>query len=221
MSVAPDRIDSPNSQEAYSPQFRTALILTGTGTAGAYHAGVLRALHEAGVKLDVVAGRGIGAVGALFAAIDGTSTLWSEKGVWRSDAVRRFYEWCLTLRIAAAAVVVSLAVVVVPLVAVAAGLIVYPIDFVARMMGLGGASGLVGVYLQLVEDLFAPAGFPTWLPRIVVLVLGGAAIALVVAGVRSVGRRRRRGPVWWRAALAPLSTTAVVDHCWRVLWDLL
>jgi len=34
---------------AYSPRRRTALVLSGTGTAGAYHAGVLMALHEAGV----------------------------------------------------------------------------------------------------------------------------------------------------------------------------
>src|SRR3989441_7246373 len=61
----PDRYDpSPSAlAEPYSPQRRTALVLTGTGTAGAYHAGVLRALHEAGVKLDIVAGRGIGVVG--------------------------------------------------------------------------------------------------------------------------------------------------------------
>mgnify|MGYP002022991102 CR=1 FL=1 len=44
-------------------------MLTGTGTAGAYHAGVLRALHEAGVKIDLVAGRGIGAVGAFVLGI--------------------------------------------------------------------------------------------------------------------------------------------------------
>src|SRR5205823_13955984 len=71
----------------YSPQLRTALVLSGTGTAGAYHAGVLRALHEAGVKLDVVAGRGIGAIGALFSAIDGAQRLWDEKGFWRSPGV--------------------------------------------------------------------------------------------------------------------------------------
>ena len=47
------------SADSYSPQRRTALLLTGTGTAGAYHAGVLRALHEAGVKIDVASGRGI------------------------------------------------------------------------------------------------------------------------------------------------------------------
>src|SRR5207302_8555973 len=84
----------------YSPQLRTALVLTGTGTAGAYHAGVLRALHEAGVKLDVVAGRGIGAIGALFAAIDGAQRLWDDKGFWRSAAVSAFYQWQGPLRFA-------------------------------------------------------------------------------------------------------------------------
>jgi NTE family protein len=59
-----------HSAEPYSPQRRTALVLTGTGTAGAYHAGALRALHEAGVKIDIVAGCGIGVVGALFVAVD-------------------------------------------------------------------------------------------------------------------------------------------------------
>ena len=36
--------DSPDRQ--YSTRRRTALVLTGSGTAGAYHAGVLRALPE-------------------------------------------------------------------------------------------------------------------------------------------------------------------------------
>ena len=51
---APDR--------GYSTRLRTALLFTGTGAAGAYHAGVLRAFHEAGVKIDLVGGLGIGAV---------------------------------------------------------------------------------------------------------------------------------------------------------------
>src|SRR5688572_33411249 len=89
--------------DPYSPRRRTALILTGTGTAGAYHAGVLRALHEAGVKLDIVAGRGIGSIGALFAAVDGTQRLWDEKGFWRAAAVRRLYQWRPVLRLTVAA----------------------------------------------------------------------------------------------------------------------
>ena len=56
------------SSDSYSPDRRTALILTGTGADGVYHAGVLRALHEAGIKIDLVGGRGIGAVGAVLTA---------------------------------------------------------------------------------------------------------------------------------------------------------
>src|SRR6187402_2192103 len=82
-----------SSSEPYSPERRTALLLTGTGTAGAYHAGVLRALHEAGVKIDIVAGRGIGVVGALFAAVDGAHRLWDDKGFWRAPAVQSMYGW--------------------------------------------------------------------------------------------------------------------------------
>jgi len=48
----------------YSPSRRTALVLCGTGAHGAYHAGVLRALQEAGVRIDLVAGHGVGAAGA-------------------------------------------------------------------------------------------------------------------------------------------------------------
>src|SRR5438093_11673315 len=118
------------SADPYSPQRRTALVLSGTGTAGAYHAGVLRALQEAGVKLDVVAGRGVGVVGALFAAIDGAQRLWDDKGFWRSPAVATFYEWRGLLRFCAWALAASLAIVAVPIAAMAAGLVVFPIDFV-------------------------------------------------------------------------------------------
>src|SRR5260370_31218202 len=79
--------------DLYSPERRTALVLSGTGTAGAYHAGVLRALHEAGVKLDIVAGRGVGAIGALFAAVDGAQRLWDDKGFWRGPGVQGLYAW--------------------------------------------------------------------------------------------------------------------------------
>src|SRR5436309_8155802 len=108
--------------DSYSPRLRTALVLTGIGTAGAYHAGVLRALHEAGVKLDVVAGRGVGVVGAVFAAIDGAQRLWDDRGFWRSPAVATFYAWRGLLRFCAWALAVSLAVVAVPIAAMAAGL---------------------------------------------------------------------------------------------------
>src|SRR5215470_19659473 len=95
------------STDSYSPQRRTALVLTGTGTAGAYHAGALKALHEAGVKIDVVAGRGIGAIGALFVAVDGAARLWEDKGFWRAPAVRDLYGWRAVPRAAAIGLTVA------------------------------------------------------------------------------------------------------------------
>ena len=77
--------------QPYSPERRTALVMCGTGAHGAYQAGVLRAVQEAGVKIDVMAGQGIGAASAAVAAIDGISQLSEAGGLWRTDAVRRLY----------------------------------------------------------------------------------------------------------------------------------
>src|SRR5688572_27968579 len=83
----------------YSPSRRTALVLTGTGAHGAYHAGVLRALREAGVKIDVMAGQGIGAGAAALAAIDGAARLWDADGIWRRKSVSSLYRWKWPLRV--------------------------------------------------------------------------------------------------------------------------
>lgn len=79
--------------EPYSPDRRTALVFCGTGAHGAYQAGALRALQEAGVKIDLVSGQGIGAATAALAAIDGGARLWEAGGVWRSPATARLYRW--------------------------------------------------------------------------------------------------------------------------------
>jgi len=215
------RLDVARSavSEPYSPQRRTALVLTGIGTAGAYHAGVLRALHEAGVKLDIVAGRGIGVVGALFAAVDGAQRLWDDKGFWRSPAIASLYSWRRVPRIAAGALALAVAIVAVPLAVVVLGLIVFPIDFALRIVGASGAPSLVAAYVGAAQSAFEPAALPTWLPRLALLVLGLAVIVAAIDGWRHRGRRSRGG-LWWGVLRPPLSATQAVDHCWRVMWDL-
>jgi hypothetical protein len=208
------------ASDVYSPQLRTALVLTGTGTAGAYHAGVLRALDEAGVKLDVVAGRGIGVVGALFAAIDGAQRLWSERGFWRSPGVTTLYPWRTIPLVAGWSLVAALAIVVIPLAAMTLGLVVFPIDFLLKMVGGVGAPDLAGWYVRLAESAFSADALPTWLPRLALLVVGGAGVAAALDGWRHRGRRTRDA-TWWAALRAPLSSTPAVDHCWRVMWDLM
>jgi Patatin-like phospholipase len=209
-----------HASEPYSPKLRTALVLTGTGTDGAYHAGALRALVEAGVKIDLVAGRGIGAVGALFHAIDGASRLWDENGFWRSPGIDALYRWRRIPKLAVAALATAALIVAVPILAVALGLVVFPLDFLVKVVGLGGASGLVGWYTAMANAAFAPSALPTWLPRLVLLVLGTAVAAALADGWRQFSRVPR-GRFWWRMLRPPVSAQDAFDRTWRVLWELL
>ena len=212
---------TPSAAEPYSPQRRTAIVLTGVGTDGAYHAGVLRALDEAGVKIDVAAGRGVGVIAALFAAVDGGQRIWDEKGFWLGGAVRSFYGWQRSLRLAVLALAAATLVVFVPLLAVSAGLIVFPIDFLLKMVGVSAANGLVTSYIALAERAFAPDGFPTWLPRIALLILGATAALLLGQAIARSGDRRLRGGLWWRLIPPPLSTESILARSWSALWDLM
>jgi len=127
----------------YSPDRRTALILCGTGAHGAYHAGVLRALQEAGVKLDVLAGQGIGAGAAAIAAIDGTARLWEPNGVWRQPAARRLYGWTRPLLASVALSGIALLALLVPLLLVASGISIPLLPFL--LTALASVAAVVAV----------------------------------------------------------------------------
>lgn len=213
------------AREAYSPLLRTALVLTGSGTAGAYHAGVLRAFQEAGVKIDLVAGTGMGAASALFAAIDGGSRLWDAGGVWRAPAARRYYRVRGVLRAAAWALVASLSLVLFPLLALAAGLAVYPIGFLLGLAGTSSGSALARGYTAVTQAVFDPAFLPTVLPRAFLLSLTLFVGALGLSGltVLAIGRGRRRddAPFWWRVVGAPLSASGAARATTKAVWQLL
>jgi hypothetical protein len=217
---------SASARTAYSPQLRTALVLTGSGTAGAYHAGVLRAFQEAGVKIDLVAGSGMGVVSALFAAIDGGTGLWSADGLWRSPGASRYYRVRAAIRAGAWALAGSLSVILLPLVALlVAGLVVYPIGFLLRLGGASSGTGLSRWYTALLESVFDPGFLPTVLPRafLLSLVLFAGTLGVLGIGVliHGSGKRRDDAPVWWRIVGAPLSaagaTRAVLDGVWRLV----
>jgi len=131
------RGDTP--ERAYSTRLRTALVLTGSGTAGGYHAGVLRALHEAGVRIDVVAGRGIGAIGAMFAAVDGGAKLWDAGGLWKGSSIRGAYGWRPSLKAAGWALAVAGVLLAVPLLLFAAGVLIAIAGVLLWLIGLTGA----------------------------------------------------------------------------------
>ena len=127
----------------YSPERRTALVLCGTGAHGAYHAGALRALQEAGVKIDVVAGQGVGAAGAAVAAIDGAATLWAEGGLWRSPSVASLYPVRRAVRLGATLVLAIVALMLLAVAVTAAGIPVQTLARVALGAALLGAATAV------------------------------------------------------------------------------
>ena len=200
-------------------------MLVGTGTAGAYHAGVLRALHDAGVKVDLVAGRGIGAVGAMYGAIDGGSALWGDAGVWSPSTAGSLYRWRGTLRAAAWTLVVALTSLLVPLMAIVGGAVVYPISFFLQLVGLGVGERAATGYARLLDLVFQPAGLPLLLPRFVmaalVVLFGILIVGEVLPRLRHRGRRRARGFVWWRLVGSPLDVAHTIDHFTRGLWQIM
>ncbi|NUR55368.1 MAG: hypothetical protein HOQ29_13050 [Acidobacteria bacterium] len=216
--------DPPDRQ--YSTRLRTALVLTGTGTAGAYHAGVLRALHEAGVRIDVVAGRGIGALGAMFAAVDGGQRLWSSDGLWKDRAIRAGYGWRPPLRIAGWALLAACALLAVPLALLALGVIVALVGVLLWLVSLTGASAAVtSAFARTLDALFAPTALPTVIPRLVVfcvvVAIAALAVSLAMALFRAPLRRRVRHGSFWRLVGAPLTTQTVIDCATAELWNLI
>lgn len=207
---------------------RTAVVLTGSGTAGAYHAGVLRALHEAGVRTDLVAGRGMGAVSAMFAAVDGAARLWDPTGVWKGGRAARFYRWRPALGIAGWALVAAALLLLFPLTLLIAAVVVSLVGFVVTLTGLTQlATALTVGFTDRLAALFAPASLPTTIPRLVlmaVLIAAGAlACGVVAAHVSRRGRRTRYRSVdlLWRMIARPLSTTTVVASFGAELWGLI
>lgn len=209
----------------YSPHLRTALVLTGTGTAGAYHAGVLRALHEAGVKVDLVAGRGIGAVGAAFAAVDGAAQLWEPAGLWSAPGATGLYRWRPALRAAAWILGVALGALVLPLSAMVIAALVYPVAYLLRVVGVAGSVQLTTGLGRFLDWVFAPAALPIWLPRLMVVAL--ALLLAVLAGAAAMSRlraraqRRTRGSLWWALLGAPLDAGRArgwfADGLWKLM----
>lgn len=177
--------------QPYSPQRRTALVLCGTGAHGAYHAGVLRALQESGVKIDVMAGHGVGVGAAALAAIDGAARLWEADGIWRSAEVRTWYRWKWPLRAAGWFGAVLVAVLVVPLLLPVFGL------------------------RPTVEPFVVAA-----LIVIATLVLASAA-SVIAAQRRSRGRRKVEGAWWWRILAAPFGAEPAREAFAAALWQLI
>ena len=211
---------------SYSPHLRTAVLLSGSGSGGAYHAGVLRALHEAGVKIDVMSARGVGVACALFAAIDAGAKTWEEGGVWRRKPAPRLYRWRPPLLWAGLLVLAAVAVLAIPLLVLATALVAYPLSFLAQMISADAGYRTAAAYAEMVRYAFAAPMLPTVVPRLVTLCL---AMGFLVLAVSAAWQRpdiahgkgtRDRGRWWARLIGAPWNVEPGLRHFRAHLWHL-
>lgn len=213
------------SRDAYSPERRTALLFTGTGADGAYHAGALRALQEAGVKIDLVGGRGVGAIAAVLAAVDGGSQLWEAGGFWRSPLVMAMYRWRWPFTVLRWLGIALLAILAVPAIILLLGLVVYPFALLLGMAGLDAGARFVESFIAFLGRAFAPPVLPTWIPRLAALCSTAALIVLGVgawlARMQSPLYRRSSGSRLWTLLGSPIDARTAIDHATESVWRLL
>lgn len=211
------------SEAPYSSTLRTAVVLAGTGTAGAYHAGVLRALHEAGVRVDLVAGRGIGALSAVFAAIDGGTRLWDTQGFWRREGVRTLYGWRPRLKAAGWALGAAAACLTLPVAVLLGIAAMYLVGWLLALAGAASTSATIsGAAGRMLAALFEPALLPTVVPRLAMLAV--IVAVLILAGAAWNARRKRgRHEVtgWASLTAAPIDTQPVVSRATSAIWELI
>lgn len=170
----------------YSPKRRTAVVFTGSGTAGAYHAGALRAFDETGVKIDLLVGSGVGALAAAFGAISGGSKLYGPGGFWDALAWDELYRVRPALRAVILLLLLSAVVLLLPLaLGLVAGLL-SPLLIAADLAFPGLLAGLLlrlATWLQALRVAYLAALVA---PIFVLSLLGAAAAA------RLLLRERRR-----------------------------
>ena len=181
----------------YSPKRRTALVLAGTGTSGAYHAGVLRALDESGAKIDLVVGSGVGAVGAAFFAADGGRRLYGEGGFWDGVGWDSLYRLRPGLRTAILLLACSFGVFLLPVaLALLGGVLFLPVALADLAMP-GLTARMTSAFSSLPALLRAPYLVALSLPIFFLCALAFLAL------LRLALRDRRRIPESFEALLDP------------------
>jgi hypothetical protein len=195
----------------YSPRRRTALVLTGSGTSGAYHAGVLKALDESGVKLDLVVGSGVGALGAAFGAVAGGPRLYGERGFWTDVSWDGFFRLRPALRIAILLLACSFGVFLLPvLLALTAGLL-FPLVLIFDLVSPGWAGRVGAALLGAPAALRAPYLAALSLPIFVLCAAG----LLGLLRLWITQRRRMAETLEWVLDPGP-ARDRLLDALWEI-----
>jgi len=143
-------------ESVFSHHRRTAVILSGEGTAAAYLAGVLNSLTDAGVRVDCVVGKGAGALVAALAAIDSGSRLVGRDGLLARMSSRAPWRVRPIYAASAGLLAVSFAIFVSPLLFGVLALLTVPFAALGRFFTDAPSQSLVAPWLGYLLDRAEP-----------------------------------------------------------------
>jgi hypothetical protein len=138
----------------FSPRRRTAVVLVGEGTGAAYLVGAMRALDAAGVRIDVVLGRGAGALVAAFSGLGAEDKIDGEGGLLDAAARIRPFRIAPIYRFATLCLATSFAFFAAPALLGLVAVVVLPVQALVR--GIFPAAWLSGL-VSAVEPYYLPA----------------------------------------------------------------
>jgi hypothetical protein len=145
--------------------------------------------------------------------------------LWRDRRVRELYRVTPPLSALRLALLLGCAIITVPLVVLATGLLAYPLGFVVQLISPPTGQLLIARYAALVGRAFEPAMLPTILPRLALFTLTIMALIVVGTALRERmargDRRRERGPWWGWALGAPWDARHAADLFREALWTFL
>lgn len=118
----------------YNPTRRTALVLVGEGTSAAYLAGAVRALESAGVRVDLILGKGAGGLVAAYGAIQSAGKLLGKDGLFASAGQAGCWRLRPPYRVALYCLAAAFAVFVSPALLAVALLLALPFIAAARIL---------------------------------------------------------------------------------------
>jgi hypothetical protein len=130
------------------------VVLVGEGTGAAYLVGAMRALGAAGVRIDVVLGRGAGALVAAFSGLGAEDKIDGEGGLLDAAARVRPFRIALIYRFAALCLATSFAFFAAPALLGLVAVVVLPVQALVR--GIFPAAWLSGL-VSAVEPYYLPA----------------------------------------------------------------
>lgn len=184
---------------------------------------MLRALHEAGVRIDVVAGRGMGAASSIFAAVDASSRLWDEQGLWADPASpRRLYRWRRAWFAVLAGLAVGAAALLLPLLALLTAGALYPLALVAGLVSDAAHATTAAAYGSVAGFALSPFMLASLVPRVAALgaiVASAGLLALGLEAWRERPRPRAADPAWWRALGPPVDGRAALRWAAGGFWQ--